>query len=110
MLRHFGLEPDLAIGHSLGEIAALHCAGAFDAATALRLAVLRGQAMGSLDLEDCGAMAAIRGGPTQVRDLLPAAGPSLVISNFNSPKQTVVSGASSDVDRLMSLAERSGSR
>ena len=59
VLAFFGLKPSVSIGHSLGDIAALHAAGAFDAATAVALACARGLAMGELRVADPGAMLAI---------------------------------------------------
>jgi enediyne polyketide synthase len=40
-----GIEATVAVGHSLGEIAALHWAGAMDEETLLRVARVRGQTM-----------------------------------------------------------------
>ncbi|HVT14604.1 MAG TPA: SDR family NAD(P)-dependent oxidoreductase [Thermoanaerobaculia bacterium] len=45
LLRRMGIEADVALGHSLGELAALHWAGACSAADALGLAAERGRAM-----------------------------------------------------------------
>ena len=59
VLEFLGLRPALAIGHSLGEITALHAAEVLDAPTALGLALLRGEAIHSLHVADPGAMLAI---------------------------------------------------
>ena len=48
LLREFGIEAEIAVGHSLGELTALHWAGAFDGDTLLRIAAARGQAMSDL--------------------------------------------------------------
>ncbi|MSU64345.1 MAG: acyltransferase domain-containing protein [Pedosphaera sp.] len=123
VLEFFGLKPVASIGHSLGEISALHAAGAFDAAIAVRLAALRGQAMSSLQIPDPGAMLAIAAKAEDVEELLrssrgneaqtsasektsqslltsAATGRLVVISNYNSSRQTVVSGATDSVARL----------
>jgi enediyne polyketide synthase len=92
VLRFFGLEPHIAIGHSLGEISALAAGGAWDAGTAVRLAALRGQAMASLNTPDPGGMVALAAQPDEVEKLIKPFGPALVISNFNSARQTVASG------------------
>ncbi|APW37547.1 hypothetical protein RD110_10420 [Rhodoferax koreense] len=42
---HLPAPPDIVAGYSVGELAAVACAGAFDAATALALAAQRAQAM-----------------------------------------------------------------
>lgn len=45
VLREKGITPAVAAGLSLGEYSALHAAGVFDAATAIRLVAFRGKAM-----------------------------------------------------------------
>lgn len=46
ILNFYGLKPAIAVGHSLGEISALYAAGALDDVAAVRVAALRGKAMG----------------------------------------------------------------
>ena len=48
LLDRLGLQPDLVLGHSFGEISALHAAGALDAAAFRQLAGVRGRCM-----QDC---------------------------------------------------------
>src|SRR5579864_1712496 len=100
VLEFFGLRPLCSIGHSLGELTAIHAAGGFDAATAIRLAGLRGQAMASLQIPDSGAMLAVAAGPQEVKRLIEPFAETLTISNYNSPRQTVVSGATAEVSEL----------
>ena len=45
VLREKGITPAVAAGLSLGEYSALHAAGVFDAATAVKLVAFRGKAM-----------------------------------------------------------------
>ena len=45
VLRQQGVAPAVAAGLSLGEYSALHAAGCFDAATAVKLVAFRGKAM-----------------------------------------------------------------
>ena len=73
-----GVRPDVVFGHSVGEIAAAHAAGAFDLETGLRFAARRGALMGSLP--GGGAMAAVFAPPDRVRDALPD-GVSLAADN-----------------------------
>ena len=105
VLEFLGLRPSFSIGHSLGEITALHAAGAFDATTAVRLAAMRGEAMRSLHVADAGAMLAIAARSEEVQPLLEPFGKSLVISNYNSLRQTVVSGTTDSIVKLRGLCQ-----
>lgn len=88
-----GLDVAAAAGHSLGEFAALVCAGALDAHDALRLVALRGR------LTDDAAGAGPPGGMVAVlgrdaaeqADRLSAAH-GLTVANDNGPQQLVLSG------------------
>ena len=96
-----GLEADVAVGHSLGEISALHWAGAMDGPTLLRVAGVRGQTM--TEHSASGTMAGIGAGPDVVAGLL--AGEPVVIAGYNGPNQTVVAGP---VDAVEAVGRRAG--
>ncbi|HEX6910058.1 MAG TPA: beta-ketoacyl synthase N-terminal-like domain-containing protein, partial [Longimicrobium sp.] len=49
VLDALGVEAKVAVGHSLGELVALHWAGTMDSGALLRIAAARGAAMGALD-------------------------------------------------------------
>jgi len=89
LLARLGLKPELALGHSLGEIAALHWAGAFDAEQTLALAMAREAAM-ARDAEP-GGMLVAAAAPETVAPLLDEL--SACISAYNGPKRTVISCA-----------------
>ena len=60
VLREKGIVPAVAAGLSLGEYSALHAAGVFDAATAIRLVAFRGKAMTqAAQGMDCAMMAVL---------------------------------------------------
>ena len=82
VLRFFGLQPQVVIGHSLGEISALAAAGAWDPLTAVRLAALRGQVMSTLAPPRVGGMVAVAAPAPKVRKLLALLDSTLVISGF----------------------------
>ena len=86
-----GVEPAAAAGHSLGEYAALVAAGALEFEDALRLVVLRGDAMARAGEAAPGGMVAFLGGdPVEVAAL--AAKHRLTVANDNAPGQLVLSG------------------
>ncbi|MDR1909583.1 MAG: ACP S-malonyltransferase [Spirochaetaceae bacterium] len=98
-LRERGLEPAACAGHSLGEYAALACAGMLGAGDCLRLVTLRGRAMQEASERlgagpDAPGMAAVLGlPPEEVEALLARWGiEGLYAANYNSPKQVVISG------------------
>lgn len=100
------VSASFAIGHSLGEIAAFHWAGAMTASDAADLALERGAAMSAAP--GSGAMASIAAGPLEVEELIKPFGDALCISGLNGVVQTVVSGESSAVDRLVEQAKSKG--
>ena len=107
LLDRLGLRAAVAVGHSLGEIAALHWAGAFDAGAALRLARVRGEAMADLPGET-GAMASLGADPAVVEAILAAGGSGgAVVAAYNGPRRTVISGSVAAVE---AAAERARDR
>jgi acyl transferase domain-containing protein len=86
----WGVKPAVVIGHSVGEIAALHVSGALDLEEAARIVVLRGEAMQAAT--GTGAMAAV--GLTQEEARAVAAGypGRLDLAAVNAPRSTVLSG------------------
>jgi enediyne polyketide synthase len=114
ILALLGIEAEAAVGHSLGELTALHWAGAMDEAGLLALATERGRVMAQAS-EGGGAMASIAAGPDQVEPLLTAAagaggkdGAEVVIAGFNGPAQTVISGQAEAVERACLAATAAG--
>ncbi|HET8841993.1 MAG TPA: SDR family NAD(P)-dependent oxidoreductase, partial [Ktedonobacteraceae bacterium] len=100
ILEKFGVQARFAIGHSLGELSALHWAGVMDEAALLRLAYARGAAIGGVRTPD-GAMLSIRADAETVRTLI--YGTPAVISGFNSPFQTVVAGDLISINKIAAL-------
>ena len=102
-LERLGLRAAVVGGHSLGELTALHAAGAFDAQVLIRLAGLRGEAM-SVSNGQTGAMASFGCSVEVAQAVLEGVDGYVVVANVNSPAQTVVSGEEAAVGRAMSLA------
>jgi enediyne polyketide synthase len=105
LMEQIGIEADLAIGHSVGEVSALHWAGAMDQAAAIRIASVRGRVMAGVRGLD-GKMISIKAPKDEVGQML--SGSSLVIACINSADQTVVSGPGSEVEELVGLARHKG--
>jgi enediyne polyketide synthase len=100
-----GIEAEVAIGHSVGELAALYWAGVWDARTALDVAGVRGRLM--RDLGARGAMASVAAGPARVGALL-AECAGVWVSCHNGPDQTVVGGTADGVASAVAAAGRAG--
>ncbi|HEX4952497.1 MAG TPA: SDR family NAD(P)-dependent oxidoreductase [Thermoanaerobaculia bacterium] len=105
LLSEVGIEAEAAVGHSLGEVVALCWAGAFDEATALGIARVRGRAMSELGAAT-GAMAGIGAAAPQVESLL--AGLEASIAGLNSPRQTVISGEATAIEAAIGRAKALG--
>jgi len=101
VLRSLGIEADVAVGHSLGELSALAWAGAISAKDVLRLATARGQVMANAS-QGGGAMAGLAITPAQAGELF--ADDQVVIAGYNGPKQTVIAGDAGAVDRVCERA------
>ena len=94
--RHWGLEPDVVLGHSVGEYAAACVAGVFSLEDGLRLMARRGRLFGSLPAG--GRMAAVFAHAHAVEEKL-GDFPCLSIAAFNGA-HTVVSGPGADVEAV----------
>jgi enediyne polyketide synthase len=101
VLSSLGIEAAAAVGHSLGELTALHWAGAMTEETLLAAAGARGEIMGRAGAGG-GGMASITAPPADVEPLLH--GERVVVAGYNSPVQTVISGPMDAVDRVCTAA------
>lgn len=101
VLRQFGAQPAILLGHSLGEFTAAALSGAVSPRDAIRFVARRGTAMRALP-GDHGAMAAIMASREEILDGLAALpeGPRarVVLANYNHPAQSVLSGPTPDVE------------
>jgi enediyne polyketide synthase len=104
-LTRLGITATAAVGHSVGELAALHWAGAYDAAALLRLARGRGRAMAEQSLPG-GGMALIGATPEATETLLQGA--DAVIACRNAECECVVSGAAADIAAIVERATSRG--
>jgi [acyl-carrier-protein] S-malonyltransferase len=92
-LRNAGFEADVVAGHSLGEYAAAHTAGSMLLTDGVRLVAERDRLMNEASKENPGGMVALIGAdPDAVAEVAEKSGGAVVAANFNTPRQTVVSG------------------
>ena len=105
VLDQLGVTASIAVGHSLGELTALHWAGVLDEAALLRVATVRAKVMTELG-HPTGAMASIQAPEHEVARLLN--GEIVVIAGLNSPHQTVISGETEGVAAVISKAAAQG--
>ena len=88
-----GVAPDLVAGHSLGEYAAAHAAGSLNLDDGVRLVAERDRLMTEAAQKTPGGMVAvIAADPEEVERVVAEAEGVVVAANFNTPRQTVVSG------------------
>ncbi|MBL9006660.1 MAG: SDR family NAD(P)-dependent oxidoreductase [Myxococcales bacterium] len=100
-----GIVPSLVIGHSMGEVAAAHVAGALSLADAARVICRRSLLLRSV--RGGGAMAVIEATEVEAEGLLSGRESQLAIAAWNSPRSVVVSGEAAALDALLSeLTER----
>ncbi len=99
LLAAFGIEPDMTIGHSLGEYGALVASGGLPFADALEAVSARGREMTRVSVADNGKMAAAFAPITEVEKILRTVDGYVVIANINSQQQAVIGGASSAVEK-----------
>ncbi|MFE2183739.1 SDR family NAD(P)-dependent oxidoreductase [Streptomyces sp. NPDC059455] len=113
LLTSAGVRPDMAAGHSYGELVALCAAGALDPRTLPRLSAERAAAIlgaAEADWEEPGTMAAVTAAPDEVGPVLRAAGLDgrVVAANHNAPRQTVISGPQRDIEEAVRLLREAG--
>jgi [acyl-carrier-protein] S-malonyltransferase len=109
-VRKEGIEPDVVVGHSVGEFAALASVGAIGTADAIGLVRERGLAMAEAAKQRPGAMAAILGLEDQLVETLCRKILGVWPANYNCPGQIVVSGENEAVEECCAEAENLGAR
>lgn len=101
--RSWGIEPDVVMGHSVGEYVAACVAGVFTLEDGLRLVAERGRLMQELPLK--GSMAAVFGSASRVRATISS---DLSIASINSPANTVISGPDEAVSEALRKLKSEG--
>ena len=106
--RSWGVEPDLLIGHSVGEYVAACVAGVFGLADGLKLIAARGRLMQAL--KEPGMMAAVWAGEERVRRAIQPFKDRLAVAAINSPDSIVISGGANELAAVTAALEAEGVR
>jgi len=113
MVREAGIEPDFVAGHSLGEYSAITCAGCLTPAQVLPLVRFRGELMARAGDDAPGAMAAVLGLDAEpVLEAVAQVGAegTVVVANYNSPGQVVISGEVNAVEAASAACSDAGAK
>jgi acyl transferase domain-containing protein len=108
LLAAYGIRPDMAMGHSLGEYGALVASGAMPFADALEAVAARGREMTRVSMADNGRMAAVFAPLAEIERVLRTVNGYVVIANLNSNTQAVIGGASKAVEQATDLLLKAG--
>jgi [acyl-carrier-protein] S-malonyltransferase len=110
-----GVEPCAAAGHSLGEYAALAVAGVISFSDCFRVVKERGALMHGAKAPEGSGMSAVLGLPPETVEALIAewtAGglADIYAANFNSPRQTVISGSAAALEEAERRFKEAGAK
>lgn len=104
--RSWGILPDYVVGHSLGEAAAAHFAGALSLEDAMRVVVLRSRLMKRA--AGRGKTAVVGMTLAQAEELVRGLEPDLAVAGSNSPSASVLAGTPKAIDQLLKELEARG--
>ncbi len=100
--KSLGIEPAAVVGHSVGEVAAAHIAGALPLADALRVIYHRGRCM---SLAPGGRMLALGITAEEGRQLISELGDKVALAAHNSPQSITLSGDPAELENIASRFE-----
>ncbi|MTH96159.1 type I polyketide synthase, partial [Roseibium sp. RKSG952] len=108
LLKELGIEADCMAGHSVGEIMALHAAGALTEEAALKLARDRGIACAMAAKQSGGRMIAVFAKEVTVSNTLAQLPGKVYLANLNTPDQFVLAGSEHDTLEAQAAFEAKG--
>lgn len=100
-----GVKPDVVVGHSLGEYAALHVAGVISASEAIFLVGKRAEMLEAKCRAGSHKMLAVRASLEQIAKSVEGKNVPYEVACINGPKETVLSGPVSDINALIPVLE-----
>ena len=101
--KSLGIEPQIVVGHSVGEIAGACVADALSLEEGVRIIYQRSRLQ--KELQGRGEMLAVGVSSIEAEELIESYGDGLSIAAVNSPLSATISGESEDVDRLQATLE-----
>lgn len=101
-----GIQPDILIGHSVGEITAAIAAGVLDLQSGLKLICRRSELMHSLPTG--GAMAVLFADGQMIQPHIEKYADCVAVAALNGPENTTISGTEAMVARIVQAAQRDG--
>lgn len=104
--RSWGIEPDVVLGHSVGEYAAACISGVFTLADGLHLIAERARLMQSLPAG--GGMLAVQASETIVREAIKRSASSLTVAAINGTSSIVLSGRLDAIDLMRNQMDAEG--
>ena len=104
--RSWGLEPDVVLGHSVGEYVAACVAGVFGLEEGLKLIAERGRLMQALPRN--GAMVAVRANAARVLAAIEPHASSVSIASFNGPNRIVIAGEHQAIGAVVAVLTAQG--
>jgi myxalamid-type polyketide synthase MxaE and MxaD len=103
LLRGWSIEPDAVVGHSMGEIAAAHVAGALTLDDAARIICRRSRIL--LEASGRGAMAMVELSREQAQDAIRGYEARVSVAVCNSPRAIVLSGDPTALDAILNTLQ-----
>jgi acyl transferase domain-containing protein len=104
--RAWGVVPDAVVGHSMGEVAAAHVAGALSLEDAVRVIHHRSHLLARV--AGRGDMAVVELSRQEAQRAIAAEAAHLSVAGSNSPKNCVLSGDPAALRRVLDQLERRG--
>lgn len=111
LVRSKGIKPDFVAGHSVGEYAAFGSGEFLTLSDAVKLTAFRGETMNEIAESVNGGMAAIIGMDSEkIKEILKTVDGVVEAVNFNEPKQTVIAGEKSAIEKACAALKEAGAK
>ncbi|RYO94073.1 hypothetical protein DL762_000821 [Monosporascus cannonballus] len=104
----WGVQPGVVLGHSLGEYAALHVAGVLSASDTIYLVGARARLLVEKCTAGTHAMLAVQGSVDAASEALRARAGSTNVACINGPRESVLSGTSTEISEVAELLAGAG--